>query len=664
MTQQKHKKKAWCCGCFDWLFARRAHRSPSEEPDYNVEETKNAGAQDDAGQQALVCLKNAAQPLAVVEEELPSDTLQDADGVVGNGGKGAIGKSPQTLIITIHLVKREKVHKPVDEEDRTQMVSHGKRPQTLVITLPMVKRDNIQEVYDELPSEHQGTAGDAPSSRCKAVTWPPEKMPLNSSFKQQDASQTPVRKIVRLNFQNLNTFFKIRELYCGYDYFKYGFPLSSIRSELPKLKERRVKAQDEPPKEAVNKLPEPQKTVTEEATVSNNKNTEPHHLTGILKKGKTASTAHKCVRFNFQNLNTFVKDRELYCGYDYFKYGFPLSSIRSELPKLKERTVKPQEEPPKEAVNKLPEPQKTVTEEATVSNNKNTEPHHLTGILKKGKTASTAHKCVRFNFQNLNTFVKDRELYCGYDYFKYGFPLSSIRSELQKPKERTVKPQDKPPKEAVHRHNARYQQTVRAAGCTPLNTTTGGKSPKGILKKEKMPRSTCPKHVPFNLGNLRAPVKERELYRGHEYFRYAAPPKPLHLPTLPRGLTTSPLDPPLTRCVAHLGTSGGRHSGATTPSSKAVAGMLHTTTPTAATHSTASTTPAATSRPDTKQGISMEGRHIQAPTPTAEVVSREAPSRVMVIFCKHRASTQSRDQTQMFSDVQLTYIPGALLNTR
>ncbi|XP_050705098.1 uncharacterized protein LOC126990545 isoform X1 [Eriocheir sinensis] len=429
MTQQKQVKKSWCCGCFGWLFARRKRRSPSEEPDDIVEETENAGAQADAGQQALVCLKKAAQPLSVVEEEIPSDTLLDADGVVGKGEKEATGKRRQTLIIIIHLVKREKVHKPVDDttvaqKDCTQLESHGKRVHTLVITLHMVKREKIKEVYDELPSEHQGTAGDAPSSRSKAVTGPPEKMPLISSFKQRDASQTPVKKTIR---------------------------------------------------------------------------------------------------FNFQNLNTFVKIRELYCAYDYCKYGFPLSSIRPELKSLKERAVEPQEEPAKEAVNKLPEAQKTVTEEATDSANKINEPQHLTGILKKGKTASTAHKCVRFNFQNLNTFVKDRELYCGYDYFRYGFRLSSIRPELDRRKERTVKPQKGSAKDAVKKHNTRHQQTVGAARCAQMNTTTEGKSPKGILKKEKMPRSTCPRHVPFNLGNLRAPVKERELYRGHDTFRYAAP---------------------------------------------------------------------------------------------------------------------------------------------
>ncbi|XP_050709333.1 uncharacterized protein LOC126994128 isoform X6 [Eriocheir sinensis] len=429
MTQQKQVKKSWCCGCFGWLFARRKRRSPSEEPDDIVEETENAGAQADAGQQALVCLKKATQPLSVVEEEIPSDTLLDADGVVGKGEKEATGKRRQTLIITIHLVKREKVHKPVDDttvsqKDCTQLESHGKRVQTLVITLHMVKREKIKEVYDELPSGHQGTAGDAPSSRSKAVTGPPEKMPLISSFKQRDASQTPVKKTIR---------------------------------------------------------------------------------------------------FNFQNLNTFVKIRELYCAYDYCKYGFPLSSIRPELKSLKERAVEPQEEPPKEAINKLPEAQKTVAEEATDSANKINEPQHLTGILKKGKTASTAHKCVRFNFQNLNTFVKDRELYCGYDYFRYGFPLYSIRPELDRRKERTVKPQKGSAKDAVKKHNTRHQQTVGAARCAQMNTTTEGKSPKGILKKEKMPRSTCPRHVPFNLGNLRAPVKEREVYRGHDTFRYAAP---------------------------------------------------------------------------------------------------------------------------------------------
>ncbi|XP_050709845.1 uncharacterized protein LOC126994560 [Eriocheir sinensis] len=428
MTQQKQVKKSWCCGCFGWLFARRKRRSPSEEPDDIVEETENAGAQADAGQQALVCLKKAAQPLAVVEE-ITSDTLLDADGVVGKGEKEATGRGRQTLIITIHLVKREKVQKPVDDttvaqKDCTQLESHGKRVQTLVITLHMVKREKIKEVYDELPSGHQGTAGDAPSSRSKAVTSPPEKMPLISSFKRRNASQTPVKKMIR---------------------------------------------------------------------------------------------------FNFQNLNTFVKIRELYCAYDYCKYGFPLSSIRPELKSLKERAVEPQEEPPKEAVNKLPEAQKTVTEEATDSANKINEPQHLTGILKKGKTASTAHKCVRFNFQNLNTFVKDRELYCGYDYFKYGFRLSTIRPELERRKERTVKPQKGSAKDAVKKHNTRHQQTVGAARCAQMNTTTEGKSPKGILKKEKMPRSTCPRHVPFNLGNLRAPVKEREVYRGHDTFRYAAP---------------------------------------------------------------------------------------------------------------------------------------------
>ncbi|XP_050709505.1 uncharacterized protein LOC126994266 isoform X3 [Eriocheir sinensis] len=419
MTQQKQVKKSWCCGCFGWLFARRKRRSPSEEPDDIVEETENAGAQADAGQQALVCLKKAAQPLAVVEEEIPSDTLLDADGVVGKGEKEATGRRRQTLIITIHLVKREKVHKPVDDttvtqKDCTQLESHGKRVQTLVITLHMVKREKIKEVYDELPSGHQGTAGDAPSSRSKAVTGPPEKMPLISSFKQRDASQTPVKKMIR---------------------------------------------------------------------------------------------------FNFQNLNTFVKIRELYCAYDYLKYGFPHSSIRPELKSLRERAVEPQEEPAKEAVNKLPEAKKTVTEEATDSANKINEPQHLTGILKKGKTASTAHKCVRFNFQNLNTFVKDRELYCAYDYFQYGFPLSSIRPELERRKERTVKPQKGPAKDAVKKHNTRHQQTVGAARCAQMNTTTEGKSPKGILKKEKMPRSTCPGHVRFNL----------EVYRGHDTFRYAAP---------------------------------------------------------------------------------------------------------------------------------------------
>ncbi|XP_050709329.1 uncharacterized protein LOC126994128 isoform X2 [Eriocheir sinensis] len=429
MTQQKQVKKSWCCGCFGWLFARRKLRSPSEEPDDIVEETENAGAQADAGQQALVCLKKATQPLSVVEEEIPSDTLLDADGVVGKGEKEATGKRRQTLIITIHLVKREKVHKPVDDttvsqKDCTQLESHGKRVHTLVITLHMVKREKIKEVYDQLPSGHRGTAGDAPSSRSKIVTGPPEKMPLISSFKQRDASQTPVKKTIR---------------------------------------------------------------------------------------------------FNFQNLNTFVKIRELYCAYDYCKYGFPLSSIRPELKSLKERAVEPQEEPAKEAINKLPEAQKTVAEEATDSANKINEPQHLTGILKKGKTASTAHKCVRFNFQNLNTFVKDRELYCGYDYFRYGFPLYSIRPELDRQKERTVKPQKGPAKDAVKKHNTRHQQTVGAARCAQMNTTTEGKSPKGILKKEKMPRSTCPRHVPFNLGNHRAPVKEREVYRGHDTFRYTAP---------------------------------------------------------------------------------------------------------------------------------------------
>ncbi|XP_050706732.1 uncharacterized protein LOC126992099 isoform X2 [Eriocheir sinensis] len=330
MTKQKQVKKSWCCGCFGWLFARRKRRSLSEEPDDIVEETENAGAQADAGQQALVCLKKAAQPLAVVEEEIPSDTLQDVDGVVGKGEKEATGRRRQTLIITIHLVKREKVQKPVDDttvaqKDCTQLESHGKRVHTLVITLHMVKREKIKEVYDELPSGHQGTAGDAPSSRSKAVTGPPEKMPLNSSFKRRNASQTPVKKMIR------------------------------------------------------------------------------------------------------------------------------------------------------------------------------------------------------FNFQNLNTFVKIRELYCAYDYCKYGFPLSSIRPELERRKERTVKPQKGSAKDAVKKHNTRHQQTVGAARCAQMNTTTEGKSPKGILKKEKMPRSTCPRHVCFNLGNLRAPVKEREVYRGHDTFRYAAP---------------------------------------------------------------------------------------------------------------------------------------------
>ncbi|XP_050695191.1 uncharacterized protein LOC126985006 isoform X2 [Eriocheir sinensis] len=464
MTQQKKMKKAKCCGCFAWLFARWARRSPPEDLDSTVEDTKNA--QDDAGERgqgslSLVCLENAAQPLSVVEEELPSDT-QDADGVVEEAGKESHGRKPETLVITIHLVKRERVDKPVDkntvaekdwkqkeghgrkpetlvitihlvkrervdkpvdentvaEKDWKQKEGHGRRVETLIITLHMVKREKIKEVYEELPSEHHGTAGDAPSCRSKAVTGPPEKTPLKSSFRKHDAPPNPAKKVVR---------------------------------------------------------------------------------------------------FSFQNLNTFVKDRELYCGYDYFKYGFPLSMIRSEL----ERTVKPQEEPAKEAVNKLPE--KTVSEKATHSDNKTTEPQHLTGILKKGKTASTAHKCLRFNFQNLNTFVKDRELYCGYDYFKYGFPLSMIRSELQKPKERTVKSQEGPVQDAANKHNTLHQQTVRAAGCAPMNTTTEGKSPKGILKKEKMTGSTCPKHVRFNLGNLRAPVKERELYRGHDYFRYAEP---------------------------------------------------------------------------------------------------------------------------------------------
>ncbi|XP_050739210.1 uncharacterized protein LOC127009854 [Eriocheir sinensis] len=504
MTQQKQKKKARCWGCFDWLFARRAHHSPSEDFDSTVEEMKNAGAQDDAGEQGqgsldLVCLKNAAQPLAVVEEELPSDT-RDADGEVGKGEmetnckrpqtlvitihmvkrervskpvdettvadkdwtpKESRGRRPQTLVITIHMVKRERVSKPVDEttvaaKDWTPKESHGKRVETLIITLHMVKREKIKEVCEELPSEHQDTAGDAqPDEGVKeelsfeqeqgvvseAVTEPPEKTPLKSCFKKKDAPPNPAEKIVR---------------------------------------------------------------------------------------------------FNFQNLNTFVKDRELYCGYDYFKYGFPLSMIRSELQKRKEKTVKPQEEAAKEAVNKLPEPQQTVTEKATHIHNKNTEPQHLTGILKKGKTASAAHKCLRFNFQNLNTFVKDRELYCGYDYFKYGFPLSSIRSELQELKETTVKPQERPVKDAVNKHHTLQEQTVRETCCTPMNATVDGTSPKGILKKEKMPRSTCPKHVRFNLGNLRAPVKERELYRGHDYFRYATPlqvtqapnctPRPHHQP--------------------------------------------------------------------------------------------------------------------------------------
>ncbi|XP_050699350.1 uncharacterized protein LOC126986898 [Eriocheir sinensis] len=463
MTQQKKMKKANCCGCFDWLFARRARRSPPEDLDSFVEEVKNVGAQDDAGEQgqaslSLVCLQNAAQPLAVVAEELPSDT-QDADGVVGNGGKEGNGKRPQTLIITIHLVKRERINKPLDEttvavKDWT-LENRGKRVQTLIITQLRVKRKKIKE----LPSEHRGTAGDASSSRGKAVTEPPNK-PLKSSLKKQDASQNTVKKIVR---------------------------------------------------------------------------------------------------FNFQNLNSFVKDREQYCGYDYFKYGFPLSSIPSELQKLKERTVKPQEEPPKEAVNKLPELQKTATEKATDSHNKNTEPQHLTGILKKGKTASTAHRCLRFDFQNLNTFVKDRELYCGYDYFKYGFPLSSIRSELEKVKERKTKPQEGPVKDALNKHNTLQEQTVRAACCTPMNTTIEGKSPKGILKGEKMPRSTCPKHVRFNLGNLRAPVKERELYRGHDYCRYAAPLEATQSPNFTSRLHHQPV-----RSASNSLRGAPRHLGRTT----------------------------------------------------------------------------------------------------
>ncbi|XP_050721149.1 uncharacterized protein LOC127001014 isoform X1 [Eriocheir sinensis] len=419
MTQHKKMKKAKCWGCFDWLFARRARRSPPDDLDSFVEDTKHADAQEDAGEQgqaslSLVCLKNTAQPLPVVEEELPSDT-RDADGVVGGGGEEAIVRRPQTLVITIHLVKREKVAKPVDEtvaaKDWTvrrpqtlvitiHLVKREKvakpvdetvaakdwtvrRPQTLVITIHLVKREKvakpvdetvaakdwtqketldkrtetlrekIKEVCEDLPSEHRGTAGHAPSSVSKAVTDAPKKL-LKSSFKKQDEAQNPAKKMVRFNFQNLNTFVKDRELYCGYDYFKYGFPLSMIRSELQKPKERTVKPQREPPKEAVNKLPEPQKTATEEPTDADNKHTGPQHLTGILKKGKAASTAHKCLRFDFQNLNTFVKDRELYCGHDYFKYGVPLSSIRSQLQKTKQRTVTPQQGPVKDAQSQSP----------------------------------------------------------------------------------------------------------------------------------------------------------------------------------------------------------------------------------------------------------------------------------------------------------------------
>ncbi|XP_050721153.1 uncharacterized protein LOC127001014 isoform X4 [Eriocheir sinensis] len=353
MTQHKKMKKAKCWGCFDWLFARRARRSPPDDLDSFVEDTKHADAQEDAGEQgqaslSLVCLKNTAQPLPVVEEELPSDT-RDADGVVGGGGEEAIVRRPQTLVITIHLVKREKVAKPVDEtvaaKDWTQKETLDKRTETL--------REKIKEVCEDLPSEHRGTAGHAPSSVSKAVTDAPKKL-LKSSFKKQDEAQNPAKKMVRFNFQNLNTFVKDRELYCGYDYFKYGFPLSMIRSELQKPKERTVKPQREPPKEAVNKLPEPQKTATEEPTDADNKHTGPQHLTGILKKGKAASTAHKCLRFDFQNLNTFVKDRELYCGHDYFKYGVPLSSIRSQLQKTKQRTVTPQQGPVKDAQSQSP----------------------------------------------------------------------------------------------------------------------------------------------------------------------------------------------------------------------------------------------------------------------------------------------------------------------
>ncbi|XP_050710051.1 uncharacterized protein LOC126994814 [Eriocheir sinensis] len=147
----------------------------------------------------------------------------------------------------------------------------------------------------------------------------------------------------------------------------------------------------------------------------------------------------------------------------------------------------------------------------------------ISSFKQRDASQTPVKKTIRFNFQNLNTFVKIRELYCAYDYCKYGFRLSSIRPELDRRKERTVKPQKGSAKDAVKKHNTRHQQTVGAARCAQMNTTTEGKSPKGILKKEKMPRSTCPRHVWFNLGNLRAPVKERELYRGHDTFRYAAP---------------------------------------------------------------------------------------------------------------------------------------------
>lgn len=71
----------------------------------------------------------------------------------------------KSLTIIVHLVKRELVSKPVDEitvadKHCTDKESHGKKVQTLVTTLHMVKREKLK-VCEELPPEHEHAAGDA-----------------------------------------------------------------------------------------------------------------------------------------------------------------------------------------------------------------------------------------------------------------------------------------------------------------------------------------------------------------------------------------------------------------------------------------------------------------------------------------------------------------------
>lgn len=93
-------------------------------------------------------------------------------------------------------------------------------------------------------------------------------------------------------------------------------------------------------------------------------------------------------------------------------------------------------------------------------------------------TSQVTMKDVWHNSQNLNTFVKDRELHCCHNYFSYDFPLPMIRSVLQEPKEKTAGPRGGPVRDAVTRQDTPPRQTGQLSGHqwthhTPLRQTAG-----------------------------------------------------------------------------------------------------------------------------------------------------------------------------------------------